>query len=221
MEPNIPNQNEVQTTQPVQPEMPAQQPLSPKKSNSKKVFWTFAILLFLIAFVVGGFFTGAKQNISLNQRATSNIVQSTPAPTPNSTVNWKTYMNTKFGFQVNYPASWTESGAISSGDNTIVYLNANESIGNGPEPLKYYVFIAEEDTLPNVNLTKGSVGDYTAYKTSDVPSQLGTLSTFITEDNKKYISISLTPYDLKKPFDSQDKYIDIFNQILSTFKFTN
>jgi flagellar basal body-associated protein FliL len=48
-------------------------PLSVRKNNSKKVFWIFAIFIFLVAFVVGGFFTGAKQNkhISQNQQEKS------------------------------------------------------------------------------------------------------------------------------------------------------
>jgi len=78
MDPNI----SIRSTQSVQVEVSAQQPLPPKKSNKKIVFWTFAILLFLIAFVVGGFFTGAKQN-KLNQQTAirPTIVQPSPTPT--------------------------------------------------------------------------------------------------------------------------------------------
>jgi len=53
MDPNI-------STEPIQAEVPRQQPLSSKKSNKKIAFWIFAILLFLIAFIAGGFLTGAK-----------------------------------------------------------------------------------------------------------------------------------------------------------------
>jgi flagellar basal body-associated protein FliL len=71
-----------QPTQPIPAEMPAQQSLPPKKSNKKIVFWIFAILLFLIAFVVGGFFTGAKQNKPILQNQ-----QKQTAPIPNPTTN--------------------------------------------------------------------------------------------------------------------------------------
>ncbi|MDO8620930.1 MAG: hypothetical protein Q7R31_01480 [Candidatus Levybacteria bacterium] len=140
--------------------------------------------------------------------------------TVDPTANWKTYTNGSLKFSVKYPNSWNEKGPISNNDNTLVYLNANESFGQGPEPVKYYVWITA-DNLPNVKLTKESIGEYTVYKTNELPSRSGALNAFITEDGKKYISVSLTPYDLKQPFPSQDKYVDIFNQILSTFRFAN
>jgi len=99
MDPNI-------LTQPTQSEIATQQPLPPKKSNKKIVFWVFAILLFLIAFVVGGFFTGSKQNISLNKKANPSVVQSAPTPTPDPTANWKTYKNEKYKFEFIYPQKY-------------------------------------------------------------------------------------------------------------------
>jgi len=98
MDPNI----STQPTQPTQAEIPAQRPLSPKKNNKKIVFWIFAILLFLIAFVVGGFFTGAKQN-----KPSIRSQQKTVTPTPDRTANWKTYVDAKWGFIAKYPPSWT------------------------------------------------------------------------------------------------------------------
>lgn len=224
-------QEQVNLNQPIQ-QMSSQESPLPKKNFPKKIFWIFFIVSILIAFAAGGFFFGAKQNVSLSQnkqKIVPTIAQISPTSLPTEisakvndpTANWKTYVNTKIGFQIRYPKNWLESEPVSDKDNTLVYVNSNESFGAGPEPLKYYVYVAEENSLPAVSFVKQVVGNYTFYKTKDLPSRSGALSAFVEDNNKKYISISLAPYDERQPFESQDKYITIFDQILSTFKFTN
>jgi flagellar basal body-associated protein FliL len=113
MDPNISNQGEIQTTQSTQAEILAQQPLPPKKSNKKIVFWVFAILLFLIAFVVGGFFTGAKQNKIISQNQQKQIVSPTPlsaeasAKVDDPTANWK-ILDIGSQLFIKYPPTWKE-----------------------------------------------------------------------------------------------------------------
>lgn len=136
------------------------------------------------------------------------------------TANWKTYVNENLKFSVKYPNSWSEKAPVANNDTTLVYLNSDESIGQGSEPIKYYVWITAEN-LPNVQMSRELIGEHIVYKTDQLPSRSGALNAFITRDDKKYVSISLTPYDLKQPFPSQDKYVNIFNQILDTFKFTD
>src|SRR5260221_1405311 len=136
------------------------------------------------------------------------------------TSNWKTYTNQNYKFSFNYPALWTEQGPITSSDTALVYLHSNETFGNGPEPLRYFVWVAKENSLPNVTFSQGVIGSYKVYKTDKLPSRVGELSAFITDDGKTYVRLSLDPYDANQPFTSQDKYLSIFNQILSTFKFT-
>ena len=103
--------------------MPAHQPVPSKKSNNKVVFWVFAILLFLIAFVAGGFFTGAKQNKS-NIRSQQKIV----TPTPNPTANWKVYSISKnsyidFNCSFKYPANVSIDNALGTVPNYKNQLN--------------------------------------------------------------------------------------------------
>lgn len=198
--------------------------------QSKKFIIILGIIVALFAFGVGGYFLGANKNqiIPQSQQVTVSPTVTQPSPTNNPisvedsvTASWKTYTNEKSKFSIKYPSSWTEKGPVADYDNTIVYLNANGTFGEGPEPIRYYVWIYSDNKLPNAKLTKETVGEYTVYKTDELPSRSGALSVFITKDEKTYISISITPYDVKQPFPSQDKYVDIFNQMLSTFRLTD
>lgn len=197
----------------------------PKSLTTVTTFSKLIALLMFVTFPFIGFYLGMvyEQKVTpiIQEVAVNQPANLSPTPTPDPTANWKTYTNAKIGFQVKYPALWVERDVVSSNDSNLVYLNSNESFGSGVEPLQYYVWISAEDKLPNVSLIKEKIGNYNAYKTSELPSRLGSLSVFITKDGKKFISISITPYDLKQPFESQSRYIDIFNLMLSTFKFTN
>jgi len=105
MDPNI----STQPTQPVQAEMPAQQPLPPKKNNSKKIFWIFAILFFLVAFTVGGFFIGTKQNVFQNKQkqiSPTPLSAEASAKVDDPTANWKTYISTTEKASFKYPQGW-------------------------------------------------------------------------------------------------------------------
>lgn len=198
--------------------------------QSKKLIILLGIIIALFAFGVGGYFLGANKNQTTPQSqqitVSPTISQPSPTNTPisvesSTTASWKTYTSEKNKFSIKYPSSWTEKGPVADSDNAIVYLNAGETFGEGPEPIRYYVWIYSDNKLPNAKLTKETVGEYTVYKTDELPSRSGALSAFITKDEKTYISVSITPYDAKQPFPSQDKYVDIFNQMLSTFRLTD
>lgn len=222
------------TNQPLAPIESSSQNQSPspegQSRKSKKFIVILCIIVALFSFGIGGYFLGANKNQTESQSQQVNVsptaTQPSPTNTPNSvensaTASWKTYTSEKNKFSIRYPSSWTEKGPVADYDNTIVYLNASETFGEGPEPIWYYVWIYSDNKLPNAKLTKEVIGGYTAYKTDELPSQSGTLSVFITKDEKIYISISITPYDVKQPFPSQDKYVDVFNQMLSTFRLTD
>lgn len=148
------------------------------------------------------------------------------------TAGWKTFTNSTLSFSLKYPSNWTKKG---------LYLYSSEKFGPGPEAINYYVWIKEyknpqdlsfkdvvaqaefpnDATLKNsFKFTKETISGYTVYKTENIPSRSGQLSAFFTEDESRYISLSLVPYDKANPFEGQSKYLNIFNLILSTFKFT-
>lgn len=92
---------------------------------------------------------------------TTSSTVTTSAATPSAAVvsedNWKIYTNKKFGFSLKYPGFWTEEDPMSGDDNTLVYLNANESFGGEPEPVQYYVWVTVVDRLPEAKLREESV----------------------------------------------------------------
>lgn len=229
MEENTPNQpiNSTKTTA-----QPTLNPINNQRGNLPIILG----VIFLLLIVGGGaYYLGTQnsqttsQNQNINTQPTANPQNIVASPTNTQVVgqtpsnaaisNWKTYTNTKNNFSIKYPSSWTEKGQVA--DNTLVYLHADESFGEGPEPIQYYVWIYSYNKLPSAKLTKESIGTYTVYKTDELPSRSGALAAFITKDEKTYIAISITPYDVKQPYTSQNKYVNIFNQMLSTFQFTN
>lgn len=150
----------------------------------------------------------------------------------NETANWKTYNSIPFGIEIKYPPNWGLKEPIMA-DNAI-YLNSNgRSDGPGSQP---YVFIGKRENrgglpfkelvtqeLPseiknNFNFTKEIINGHTTYKTTSLPAASSTLTVYIAKDptEKEFIYFGFQP-DIPS-----DKTIStIYDQILSTFKFTN
>ena len=77
----------------------------------------------------------------------------------------------------------------------------------------------DQQLTDTIVYTKLAVNGYEVYQTSDMPSQMGTLTSFFKKNNG-YLSVTLSIYSKDKPFKNQDQIYSIYNQILSTFKFT-
>lgn len=142
-----------------------------------------------------------------------------PTPKVDLTANWETYINTKIGFSFQYPKAWTKKEPVAEYDPTIVYIYANEKFGEKPEFFQYYLWVTKVEELPKREYTKETINRYTVYRTDEEPSRFGSLAYFITKDETEYIVISLTPYNAEKPFPAQNRYVNTFTQVLSTFKF--
>lgn len=77
----------------------------------QKGFAPIIILVLILLGVIGYFIYQNTQLQKSNSNVTSpstvpnaNLLQSSPTPDP--TVNWKTYTNTKYGYSVKYPSNW-------------------------------------------------------------------------------------------------------------------
>jgi hypothetical protein len=233
---------ENQNNQVIQPGL-AEEPViisNPPASPKSNMPLILGVLILVIIVAFGAYYLGTKNNNNQAESLTSTNASISPTPAlsakPSGTQLPKTtgspaatagvsglkeYNNTTHGFTISYPKTWTQKNPSSSVDSTLVYLNADEKFGDESEPVVYSVWIAAESELPNVKFAKEQNGDYTIYQTQDLPSRSGLITSFITADDKKYITISITPYDTVKPFPSQDKYIEIYNQIILSFKLIN
>jgi hypothetical protein len=155
-------------------------------------------------------------------------LQGTAVPT--QTTGWLPYQGE--GFSLQYPALWT----VSEQDN-LTYFLSNESFGEGPQPLKYYVYTTEyanpegrpfpevvtaglsQELQQTFTYTQEAIGPYTVYRTTMIPSAEGALTLFF-EDDGRYLSLALTPYNAQNPFPAQTQYEQLFSQLLETVRLT-
>lgn len=109
---NEQNQNSNSTTLPPAPQQPIVEPEKSSFMSSKwiKIGIGFAILVILL----GGIYTLGRSSVLKELNPTSPIIpskspdmyQGSPSPTSNPTANWKTYINTKYGYSVKIPKDW-------------------------------------------------------------------------------------------------------------------
>jgi eight-cysteine-cluster-containing protein len=148
----------------------------------------------------------------------STMPSSTPAFDP--TVNWKTYINTIYKFQFNYPESWT----IIDGS-TEKYYKTVELYNNKSGMTLYLPSNTEADEFKYKIIKKETMyfgskpmifNFYKAYShnlsTSVTTYQTGAYSSELSREPIKRINFGLDP-------DREEENLQIIKQILSTFKF--
>lgn len=180
----------------------------------KTLAYGFVIASIGVSIAVGGYLLGA------NKTKTPPAAQISVSPTPTSdpTLNWKTYTNTFTNYQIKYPVQWEaidKTGALQSSgfyitfsdplgeDKNSLALFSGKTTARGLEGLKK---LSEENIL---------VVDIEAKKYTYIPtlSSEQTSRTIIVDFEK-----NATHYSLQ--FDISDGKLNLIDQILSTFKFT-
>ncbi len=183
---------------------------------NEKGFSPIAILVIItVLILVGiiGFMSWSKANsysAAQNEaRQKGVILNSQPSSNTDETANWKTYTNSEVGYSFLYPSDWQISGS-------------GKDVSAEKDNYKLNFFIPP-------------------YKTGAIPSTDTYTTKNITINNKQYIGtifwkdqnnkvLDFETVDIAKGLEIHfyykdqiysDQYSAIFDQILSTFKFTN
>ncbi|MCL5438574.1 MAG: hypothetical protein M1268_01125 [Patescibacteria group bacterium] len=96
MDNNVQNTNQSKLAQQSETE------IKTKKNNTLKFIIIFAGISFLVAFLVGGFVLGTYGTKNNASKITPTPVAKI-SPTPDTTANWKTYINKDWNFSFKYP----------------------------------------------------------------------------------------------------------------------
>lgn len=223
MDPQLSNQPFQQPEQPVSPPPPVPSSEIPK------------ILLIILAFIVfagitaGAYILGTKQNQS--QPVQKQQTATVPTPTPDPTTNWHTYTNTLYNFTLKIPYAWEGGPPEVSSNSFRMYMakrfSTNTGVAEDYTPGRANIDLTI-NTEPAQNTIKGTTG---MTKTEQV-YVAGNSATKLTGASGVAGTVNFTniviPHNGKTftfSFSTQDQSIEQqakteFDQILSTFKFT-
>jgi hypothetical protein len=171
-----------------------------------------------------------------------------PSPTPNPTANWKTYRNTTYGFKLNYPFGWVfEEEKRQDQPSVLLYIGFRpEFTSDKPRPINYVnnasvILLAiqensesleeiikigscheyPESCTPYENVIDLVVADLPAKKVSP-PDILPTDRVFLKQNSRLYLfGVTLDESFAKSHSLTVENKKKIFDQILTTFKFTD
>ncbi|MFA6072093.1 MAG: hypothetical protein WC810_26305, partial [Janthinobacterium sp.] len=162
-----------------------------------------------------------------------------PAPIADEIADWQTYTNDKYGYEVKYPQDWiyrqfpdTKSGAgfkLQSAPDDIQYevidINVNGRPLNSQKiSFQEYVKIAAVQEIQNYDSLKsiekvttqsGLIGYKTTWNVSSITGGKSSVSLPIT-----YFDTKNSKGDTVQISISDEKYLEIYGQMLSTFSFT-
>jgi hypothetical protein len=174
----------------------------------------YLFLLIIVATVATGALYFYYKQKSFGTISPTTEVPQTPTPALSESLNWKTYRNDEYGFEIKHPETWQQRGPVTINDPILVYIHSDSNL----EEANPYIYISIAETLPKTGLEEIRVTDKTAFVSDKTPSRLGSL-TYYFKNQRGNLSISYTPYDKEKPYPEQEKYLETFSQILSTLRF--
>lgn len=179
----------------------------------KQAYWIIYVVFLFVGILVGVGGILGYQKLSINTQPIP-ISSLTPEATPDPTAGWETYTNTEYGFSFKYPK--TATFEITNATDTEFNMTLSNLTGVKYEELVIFVGKTWADT----NASADSVSNYTvdglnAYR-EDLPSGQNPPQSLVYVKNNNYY------YTIQQTKDLSDPEIEgIFNQILSTFKFTS
>lgn len=204
---------EENTTQPVESrtfeQIPVPTPPVPKRTS--KLWYVFIALVVLLVLTVIATVVVYVIKYSSSKPSQQNTIQRA-SPTPNPTANWKTYEGEGFSFK--YPSDWEFS------DRSKVNFDPTVEIRKSDSYLNIYLEELETKGLQNVKTIReedilvGNKSIKFEFYTSTVTKQLS-LHSDLSEKTLPFYAINIY---LDK--ETKDSDLQVLNQVLSTFKFT-
>lgn len=221
-----------------QPGEPITNPVAPHRN-----FLLLGALVIIAALLGSGVTYLALQSKTQQPQPTPVAqTQPSPTPTPDPTANWQTYANTQYGFSIKYPSSW-KPYEYKPGDQYLFDLgiipNINDIMTRSPHSnprwgLTITIFTStfSEESLKQSRSDKPSSGDTIYF--SGYTSQPITFFGVPANKSYKIFSDVIPDYDTNIALnngkhgwvfgypntDFQGNHENIYDQILSTFKFT-
>lgn len=186
-------------------------PVVPVKNN--KVILKIVAALALVLLGTGGVL--AYQKFSTPKP----VAVSSPTPTanPDPTADWETYADTNAEFSFRYPTNWQQStdvGLLNDPTNSYILSIASEKTTQTLQQYMNKKCIVSGTNFCSDSKT-GAISSSIQY--NHPKSQYDSLDTLVLNNGKIY-TISLASRNPNRSADTQT--INIYNQILSTFKFT-
>lgn len=203
-------------------------------------FHTVPVLIFTLLIILltsGAFFLGQKY-ASLKQYNHQVVLIPTAFPTAlpaiNPTENWKTYANNKYKFSLKYPFGWQVlTSPVNSDQFNIIISPEDKSDERGIPPIQISINMAKDlngNTFTSISdaeaiLTKSFSKSSIIKKNSMIDNQSAVSLTGLLigpgPSEGRFLHYTLIQYNNKVIFTQlgNKDYQNIFDQILSTFKF--
>jgi predicted small lipoprotein YifL len=213
---------------PTEPTVEQNQVPMPKRKSP----FVFIILLFFLVTLAAAGYYGYLYWQETNKKAPSPTTEPTPVETTDPTADWKTYTNTKYGYSFKHPSSWDTYTIGESAEGTLI-IGPQEKVdkvrqmqgnfGGGTflvltlniktevverKSNEYEQVTSKPISINNINGTKFDINiiqDEPGFNKGDK------ITSVVVKKDDIYIQIDLL----------DQTYKDIFDQILSTFKFTS
>ena len=213
------------------------------KITKNQAFSKIWIIVILVAIIGAGILAWSYSGIQNNDNE-NKINEET---FEDETADWKTYRNEEYGFEIKYPPYWKISEDIDVGIGGTYRPDANRVTFPNSEPvniqIEYWTKLGEgmntlqdwiearKDALTNPIRNFGGVVKVFEFKEENITlDNLSAKKISVTNLSKggkfRYIQIyaqrkeQMYEISTQIPFDQQNVALPIFNQMLSTFKFT-
>ena len=201
---------------------PMQQPQQPGRFKFNKV----SVIVLILAILIAG---GSYAGIWYWMKQSTDIAIPTYTPRPDATAGWKTYTNTQYGFEFKYPKDFVIIEGESIKINPSNWKDSNNGLFSlrlvsNPQRLDintYYKNIEQKEKESDMGLINGDLT-----KNATVQKLLSGETVYITRNAYCVIECDLATwahsnniYVFNNGHMDYLKQNEIYNQILTTFKF--